>query len=93
MEGDLKTNFEKIAEDIRQKAAEVAKLPNDKQLSLYGLFKQGSIGDNDGSRPWVDPKGKAKFDAWLSHKGKSSEDAMKEYIDVAKDILANLWKR
>lgn len=40
------------------------------QLELYGLFKQGTVGDVDTSRPGLfDLKGKAKWDAWNKQKG------------------------
>ncbi|MFK7931526.1 MAG: acyl-CoA-binding protein [Myxococcota bacterium] len=54
---------------------------NEDLLSLYGLFKQASVGDASGKRPGVfDLKGRAKFDAWSAFKGKSADDAMTEYI-------------
>ena len=54
---------------------------NDDKLALYALFKQGTVGDNSSARPGMfDPKGRAKFDAWEKQKGKSQDDAMKEYI-------------
>lgn len=40
------------------------------QLILYALFKQGTVGDVNTSRPGVfDLKGKAKWDAWDKQKG------------------------
>ena len=51
------------------------------QLVLYGLFKQANVGDCDTARPgMLDLKGKAKWDAWNSNKGKSKDTAMEEYI-------------
>lgn len=42
------------------------------QLALYALFKQGTVGDIDTSRPGIfDPKGRAKWDAWEKQKGGS----------------------
>ena len=41
------------------------------QLELYGLYKQGTEGDVSTSRPGMfDLKGKAKWDAWNSNKGR-----------------------
>lgn len=40
------------------------------QLILYALFKQGTVGDVNTSRPGVfDLKGKAKWDSWEKQKG------------------------
>ena len=61
---------------MRTKATEVAKLPDDKKLALYALFKQGSEGDITTSRPgMLDFKGKAKWDAWEAKKGLDKEAA------------------
>lgn len=54
---------------------------NEDLLKLYALFKQASSGDVSGARPGMfDLKGRAKYDAWASMKGKSADDAMKDYI-------------
>jgi diazepam-binding inhibitor (GABA receptor modulator, acyl-CoA-binding protein) len=54
---------------------------NTELLDLYALFKQASEGDVSGDRPGgFDFKAIAKYDAWAERKGKSKEDAMKEYI-------------
>lgn len=42
---------------------------NDELLELYGLYKQATVGDNTSSKPWIDLKGRAKWDAWESRKG------------------------
>ena len=74
---------------VRQKATEMASLPDDKKLEIYSLFKQGSIGDNNTTRPgMLDFKGKAKWDAWEAKKGMSREEAMQQYIDLCRDLLA-----
>lgn len=54
---------------------------NQELLDLYALFKQASEGDVSGDRPGgFDFKAIAKYDAWAERKGKSKEEAMKEYI-------------
>ena len=56
-------------------------------LKIYALYKQGSAGDVDGKRPgFTDMVGRAKFDAWDALKGKSSEEAMQEYIDLIESL-------
>ena len=50
-------------------------------LQLYSLYKQGSVGDCNGTRPGVmDVVGRAKFDAWMARKGAARDAAMSEYV-------------
>ena len=52
-------------------------------LKLYALYKQSTAGDNADKKPgFGDMVGRAKWDAWNSLKGTSSEDAMQQYIDL-----------
>ena len=61
---------------------------NEDLLMLYALYKQATEGDVSGDRPGgFDFKAIAKYDAWAAVKGKSKEDAMKEYVSLV-DRLA-----
>ncbi len=61
---------------------------NDKLLSLYSLYKQGTVGDVTGKRPgMMDFKGRAKYDSWAKIKGTSSDDAQQQYIDLVKSLM------
>ena len=63
---------------------------NEELLDLYALFKQATDGDVSGDRPGgFDFKAIAKFDAWAGKKGKSKDDAMKEYIDLVGKLVAS----
>jgi acyl-CoA-binding protein len=67
--------------DAQAKIKPVTGLGNDTMLELYALYKQATTGDASGSRPgMLDVKGRAKFDAWAKHKGKSKDAAMEAYI-------------
>lgn len=67
--------------DAQARIKPVTGLGNDTMLELYALYKQGSTGDASGSRPgMLDIKGRAKYDAWVKHKGKSKDAAMEAYI-------------
>ena len=56
-------------------------LSNEDMLTLYGYYKQATIGDCNTSAPSMfDLKGKAKHSAWLENKGMDKEHAMKRYI-------------
>ena len=64
---------------------------NDQLLALYGLYKQATEGDARGSRPgMLDPKGRAKFDAWSSRRGTARDEAMKAYVALAAELARTL---
>lgn len=75
---DLKADFEAAAALVKT----FTKSPsNDEKLVLYSLYKQATVGDNTTAAPGMfDMTGKAKWNAWNTKKGMSSEDAMKAYI-------------
>jgi acyl-CoA-binding protein len=81
---DLKAAFEQAVADSK-------KLPekpdNLTLLKLYSLFKQASEGDVEGKRPgFTDMVGRAKYDAWAAVKGKGSDEAMQDYIDLVESL-------
>jgi acyl-CoA-binding protein len=56
-------------------------------LKIYALYKQGSAGDVEGSRPgFTDMVGRAKYDAWAALKGTSKDDAMQQYVDLIEEL-------
>ncbi|CAO3662377.1 unnamed protein product [Umbelopsis ramanniana] len=76
--------FTKAADEVN---ALNTKPSNNELLKLYGLFKQATVGDCTTSRPGAfDLKGKYKWDAWDALKGKSQEDAEKEYIAFVEEL-------
>ncbi|MEO8855757.1 MAG: acyl-CoA-binding protein [Burkholderiaceae bacterium] len=77
---DLKQQFEAAAAESRN----LDERPdNATLLKIYGLFKQGSLGDNQDSRPgFSDVVARAKWDAWNALKGTSTDAAMQQYIDL-----------
>lgn len=81
-----------LQEQFEQAAAESKTLPekpsNETLLQLYSLYKQSTEGDNN-SEPPANPfdfVAKAKYEAWLSLKGKSKEAAMQEYIHLVNKL-------
>ncbi len=61
---------------------------NAELLDLYGLFKQAIEGDVRGSRPGLlDPKGRAKFDAWTARKGTATADAKARYVALVDALV------
>ena len=60
---------------------------NDTMLKLYALFKQAAVGDVEGKRPgFTDMIGRAKYDAWAGAKGKSTDDAMRDYTALVNSL-------
>lgn len=78
---DLKEQFEQAASDSKSLSE---KPSNETLLQLYSLYKQGSIGDVNTDPPSnpFDFVAKAKYEAWSNLKGKSTTDAMTEYIEL-----------
>lgn len=84
MSADLEARFQ-------QAVAESKTLPerpdNATLLRLYALFKQGSVGDVEGSRPgFTDMIGRAKWDAWKAIEGTDKTTAMQQYVDLIEEL-------
>ena len=81
---DLKATFEQAVAESKQLPE---KPDNMTLLKIYALYKQATAGDVEGKRPgFTDMVGRAKFDAWDALKGKSSEEAMQDYIDLIESL-------
>ncbi|MDZ4073449.1 MAG: acyl-CoA-binding protein [Hylemonella sp.] len=81
---DLKARFEAAvaaSKDLSERP------DNATLLKIYSLYKQSTEGDATGSRPsFTDMVARAKWDAWNAHKGKSTEQAMQDYIDLIESL-------
>lgn len=61
---------------------------NDTLLTLYALFKQATVGDNESTTPsFFDFRGSAKHNAWLNLRGMKREQAQIKYIKLVKKLL------
>jgi acyl-CoA-binding protein len=82
---DLKEQFEQAAADSKNLSA---KPGNAELLQLYSLYKQGSVGDVNSEPPAnsFDFVAKAKYEAWAALKGKSTTEAMTEYIALVNKL-------
>ena len=77
---DLKSRFDAA---VAQSKNLSERPDNATLLKIYGLYKQGTVGDNTEKKPgFGDMVGRAKWDAWNGLKGTSSDDAMQQYIDL-----------
>jgi diazepam-binding inhibitor (GABA receptor modulator, acyl-CoA-binding protein) len=81
---DLKVQFDAAMADSKN----LAERPdNATLLKIYSLYKQGSVGDNSEKKPgFGDMVGRAKWDAWHSLKGTSTDDAMQQYVDLIESL-------
>lgn len=68
----------------------LTKTPSDKTLlTLYGLYKQATMGDNVTKQPWkFEIRKRAKWDAWYTHRGKSRVLAQTQYIQTVQRCIA-----
>lgn len=81
----LQTTFENVAKLVKT----VKIRPTDEELlTLYGLYKQATEGNNKTTKPWVFELEKtSKWNAWSKNENMSKEDAQKKYIDKAYDVI------
>jgi acyl-CoA-binding protein len=81
---NLKTKFEAAVAESKN----LSERPdNATLLKLYGLYKQGSAGDNTDKKPgFSDMVGRAKWEAWNNLKGTPGDDAMQQYIDLIESL-------
>ncbi|MBV8251087.1 MAG: acyl-CoA-binding protein [Chitinophaga sp.] len=81
-----------LTQEFEQAVATSKTLPekpsNEILLQLYSLYKQATEGDATGDGPSnpFDFVAKAKHNAWEEQKGKSKEDAMKEYVALVQRL-------
>ncbi len=81
---DLETRFETATQEAKQLPS---RPDNDTLLKLYALYKQANEGDVSGKRPgFMNPVGRAKYDAWAKLKGTSKEEAKASYIDLVESL-------
>lgn len=85
---DLEQTFEKAAVAVKS----LAQRPDDNtMLQLYALYKQGSTGDVQGSKPgFFDFVGAAKYEAWEKLQGMAAAEAQTQYIDLVRKLGAPL---
>lgn len=84
MSADLEARFHQAVAESKT----LAERPdNATLLRLYALFKQGSVGDVEGSRPgFTDMIGRAKWDAWKAIAGTDKTTAMQQYVDLIEEL-------
>jgi diazepam-binding inhibitor (GABA receptor modulator, acyl-CoA-binding protein) len=77
---DLKSRFDAA---VAQSKNLSERPDNGTLLKIYGLYKQGTAGDNTEKKPgFGDMVGRAKWDAWNGLKGTAQDDAQQQYVDL-----------
>ncbi len=81
----IEEKFEQAKNDSK---ALSQKPSNEILLQLYGLYKQGTVGNVNEDAPSnpFDFVAKAKYNAWQSLQGKSTTEAMQEYVDLVEKL-------
>jgi acyl-CoA-binding protein len=81
---NLKATFDKAVAESKQLPE---KPDNMTLLKIYALYKQATEGDCEGKRPgFTDMVGRAKYDAWAAIKGKGTDEAMQDYVDLIESL-------
>ena len=56
-------------------------------LKLYALYKQGSVGDVQGTKPgFFDFVGSAKYEAWEKLAGTDAAEARTQYVELVRKL-------
>jgi len=80
--------FDEVAALMKDQNELKSKPSNEDLKSIYGLFKQGTIGDNNNEKPgFFNFEAKAKWEAWDSFRGKSQDEAKHLYVEFSKKFL------
>ncbi|APG04282.1 hypothetical protein BJI69_10495 [Luteibacter rhizovicinus DSM 16549] len=79
--------FEQAQLDVKQLSGSPS---DDELLQLYGLLRQGTVGDADlsGNPGIFDIRAKAKLDAWkrVSDQGLSQDEVEKQYVELVERL-------
>ena len=81
---NLDNNFIESSKEIMK----LSKKPDDKELlKLYGLYKQGLLGNNKQNKPsFFDFKAVSKWNAWMNEIGKGRPQSKREYIQYVEQL-------
>ena len=89
-EKKVEAEFKKIAEYLNE-GRKSFKFSQQDMLRLYGYFKQAKVGKCKGSRPGLfNVRDRAKYDAWKACEHLTRKEAMKKYIEFAKEHVSEL---
>jgi acyl-CoA-binding protein len=80
-----------LTEEFERASAAAKNLPerpdDSTMLQLYALYKQGSVGDVQSSKPgFFDFVGVAKYEAWEKLSGTGQEEAQQQYVELVRKL-------
>ena len=79
---EVASEFESVLKNLKNIDMDALELSDTIKLDFYKFYKQATMGDCNTSEPYsIFFRDHAKWKAWDSIKGMSTEDAMKEYIN------------
>ncbi|ORY90388.1 hypothetical protein BCR43DRAFT_447332, partial [Syncephalastrum racemosum] len=61
---------------------------SDDMSTLYGLYQQATVGDNNTGKKKQDVEGRARWSAWKCAAGLSSKEAEAQYIALVEKLKA-----
>lgn len=80
--------FQRYVATMKERTDVIDKLCKDDKLKLYSLGRQGQDGDNNTPKPgMLAIKDKVKWSAWNKLKGTNQEDAKRQFLAFAKQVL------
>lgn len=78
--------FEQALKDVETLTA---KPTNEELLLLYGLYKQVTVGNNTGNKPFaIDITRRAKWEAWNQQINRSKEECQRDYVNLVNSLIA-----
>lgn len=80
----MNDDFDNIATFLKSKMNQFS---DDQKLFMYGLYKQGTVGDAPECNKKVSVIEKYKHNAWQNNRGMSSETARKKYVSIGKKLI------
>lgn len=87
---NISTDLDKEFEIAFNKISELKKaVAPDVMLKFYAYYKQANFGNKFSFNSGANVRNAFKFNAWMQLNGMSADDAKKEYIKLASEILNN----
>ena len=85
---EVASEFESVLNNLKNIDMDALELSDTIKLDFYKFYKQATMGDCNTSEPYsIFFRDHAKWKAWDSIKGMSTEDAMKEYINYYNNYI------
>jgi diazepam-binding inhibitor (GABA receptor modulating acyl-CoA-binding protein) len=85
---EVASEFESVLKALKNIDMDTLELPDTIKLDFYKFYKQATMGDCNIIEPYsIFFREHAKWKAWNSIKGMTTEDAMREYINYYNNYI------